>query len=231
MHVITLPNGLRVDLGAATVSLSSRWSSDDRAKEGLAADIVCASIDAPVIAGNGFATVETICDTAGGAARRARVVAELIEKAVARHAELLATMPCEDLVVTPPTAPVVPAAPASSASPAFVYAGERGTDLEGLLNGYDHGTAFYTTPQPAPVAAKPVKAPAKPGALPTPTSNNDEIAKALVRRATYDAAELGNAVAATNVQCVFEAYVADNNLSERRAAGVKAKCEALGYVW
>lgn len=182
MHVITLPNGLRVDLGAATISLSSRWTSDDRAKEGLAADIVCASIDAPVITGNGFATVETICDTAGGAARRARVVAELVEKAVARHAELLVTTPAEDLVVTTP-------------------------------------------------AAKPVKAPAKPGALPTPTSNNDEIAKALVRRATYDATELGNTVVATNVQCVFEAYVADNKLSERRAAGVKAKCEALGYVW
>lgn len=134
MHVITLPNGLRVDLGAATVSLSSRWTSDDRAKEGLAADIVCASIDAPVITGNGFATVETICDTAGGAARRARVVAELIEKAV-------------------------------------------------------------------------------------------------TRRATYDAAELGDTVVATNVQCVFEAYVADNKLSEKRAAGVRAKCAALGYVW
>lgn len=82
-----------------------------------------------------------------------------------------------------------------------------------------------------PPVAKPVKAPAKPGALPTPTSNNDEIARALVRRATYDAAELGNTVVATNVQCVFEAYVADNKLSERRAAGVKAKCAALGYVW
>lgn len=183
MHVITLPNGLRVDLGAATVSLSSRWTSDDRAKEGLAADIVCASIDAPLITGNGFATVETICDTAGGAARRARVVTELIEKAVTRRAELLVTTPAEDLVVTPP-------------------------------------------------AAKPVKAPAKPGALPTPTSNNDEIAKALVRRATYDAAELGDTVVATtNVQCVFEAYVADNKLSEKRAAGVRAKCAALGYVW
>ena len=45
------------------------------------------------------------------------------------------------------------------------------------------------------------------------------------------ATELGNTVVATNVQCVFEAYVADNKLSERRAAGVKAKCEALGYVW
>lgn len=182
MHVITLPNGLRVDLGAATVSLSSRWTSDDRAKEGLAADIVCASIDAPLIAGNGFATVETICDTAGGAARRARVVAELIEKAVTRRAELLVTTPAEDLVVAAPS-------------------------------------------------AKPVKAPAKPGALPTPTSNNDEIAKALVRRATYDAAELGDTVAATNVQCVFEAYVGDNKLSEKRAAGVRAKCAALGYVW
>ena len=76
-----------------------------------------------------------------------------------------------------------------------------------------------------------MKAPAKPGALPTPTSNNDEIARALVRRATYDAAKLGGVVAATNVQCVFTAYVADNKLSERRAAGVMAKCEALGYVW
>ena len=223
MHVITLPNGLRVDLGAATVSLSSRWTSDDRAKEGLAADIVCASIDAPVIAGNGFTTVETICDTAGGATRRARVVAELVKKAVTRRAEMLATMPAEDL--TPP-APV-----AAPTSPAFVYAGERGRDLEGLLDGYDHGTAFYTSPQPAPVVVKPAKAPAKPSTLPTPVSNNDEIAKALVRRATYDAAELGNAVAATNVQCVFEAYVSDHKLSERRAAGVKAKCEALGYVW
>lgn len=186
MHVITLPNGLRVDLGAATVSLSSRWTSDDRAKEGLAADIVCASIDAPVITGSGFATVETICDTAGGAARRARVVAELVEKAVARRAELLVTTPCEDLVVAAP---------------------------------------------PAPVAAKAVRALAKPGALPTPSSNNDEIAKALVKRATYDAAELGDTVVAGNVQCVFEAYVGDNKLSERRAAGVKAKCAALGYVW
>ena len=149
MHVITLPNGLRVDLGAATVSLSSRWTSDDRAKEGLAADIVCASIDAPVITGSGFATVETICDTAGGAARRARVVAELIEKAVTRRAELLVTTPAEDLVVAAPSAPVAPAAPAPSAAPAFVYAGERGGDLEDLLDGYDHGTAFYTTPQPA----------------------------------------------------------------------------------
>ena len=231
MHVITLPNGLRVDLAAATVSLSSRWTSDDRAKEGLAADIVCASIDAPVITGNGFATVETICDTAGGAARRARVVAELVKKAVTRRAELLVTTPAEDLVVTTPSATVVPAAPAPSASPAFVYAGERGADLEGLLDGYDHGTAFYTTPQPAPVAAKPVKTPAKPGSLPTPSSNNDEIAKALVRRATYDAAELGNTVVAGNVQCVFEAYVGDNKLSEKRAAGVRAKCAALGYVW
>ena len=178
MHVITLPNGLRVDLGAATVSLSSRWTSDVRAKEGLAADIVCASIDAPVITGNGFATVETICDTAGGTARRARVVAELVEKAVTRRAELLVTTPAEDLVVTPP-----------------------------------------------------VKTPAKPGSLPTPSSNNDEIAKALVRRATYDAAELGNVVGATNVQCVFEAYVGDNKLSEKRAAGVRAKCAALGYAW
>lgn len=182
MHVITLPNGLRVDLGAATVSLSSRWTSDDRAKEGLAADIVCASIDAPVITGNGFATVETICDTAGGAARRARVVAELVEKAVTRHAELLVTTPAEDLVVTPPS-------------------------------------------------AKPAKAPAKPGSLPTPTSNNDEIAKALVRRATYDATELGDTASASNVQCVFEAYVVAYKLSEKRAAGVKAKCAALGYVW
>ena len=228
MHVITLPNGLRVDLAAATVSLSSRWTSDDRAKEGLAADIVCASIDAPVITGNGFATVETICDTAGGAARRARVVAELIEKAVTRRAELIVTTPAEDLVVAAPSAPVVPAAPSA---PAFVYAGERGGDLEDLLDGYDHGTAFYTTPQPAPVAAKPAKAPAKPGSLPTPLSNNDEIAKALVRRATYDATELGNTVVATNVQCVFEAYVGDNKLSEKRAAGVRAKCAALGYVW
>ena len=46
-------------------------------------------------------------------------------------------------------APVVPAAPAPSASPAFVYAGERGADLEDLLDGYDHGTAFYPTPQPS----------------------------------------------------------------------------------
>ena len=229
MHVITLPNGLRVDLAAATVSLSSRWTSDDRAKEGLAADIVCASIDAPVITGSGFATVETICDTAGGAARRARVVAELIEKAVTRRAELLVTTPAEDLVVAAPPAPAA-AAPAPSA-PAFVYAGERGGDLEDLLDGYDHGTAFYTTPQPAPVAVKPVKTPAKPGSLPTPSSNNDEIAKALVRRATYDAAELGNTMVATNVQCVFEAYVGDNKMSEKRAAGVKAKCAALGYVW
>lgn len=228
MHVITLPNGLRVDLGAATVSLSSRWTSDDRAKEGLAADIVCASIDAPVIAGNGFTAVETICDTAGGATRRARVVTELIEKAVTRRAELLATMPAEDL--TPP-APVAAPVPAAPTSPAFVYAGERGSDLEDLLDGYDHGTAFYTSPQPAPAVAKPVKAPAKPSTLPTPVSNNDEIAKALVRRATYDAAELGNTVAATNVQCVFEAYVSSHKLSEKRAAGVKAKCEALGYVW
>ena len=227
MHVITLPNGLRVDLAAATVSLSSRWTSDDRAKEGLAADIVCASIDAPVITGNGFATVETICDTAGGAARRARVVAELIEKAVTRRAELLVTTPAEDLVVAAPSAPVVPA----PSAPAFVYAGERGGDLEDLLDGYDHGTAFYTTPQPAPVAVKPAKAPAKPSTLPTPLSNNDEIAKALVRRATYDATELGNTMVATNVQCVFEAYVSDNKMSEKRAAGVKAKCEALGYVW
>ena len=225
MHVITLPNGLRVDLGAATVSLSSRWTSDDRAKEGLAADIVCASIDAPVITGSGFATVETICDTAGGTARRARVVAELVEKAVARRAELLVTTPAEDLVVAAPSAPV------ASSAPAFVYAGERGGDLEDLLDGYDHGTAFYTTPQPAPVAVKPAKAPAKPGSLPTPSSNNDEIAKALVRRATYDAAELGNTVVATNVQCVFEAYVGDNKMSEKRAAGVRAKCAALGYVW
>lgn len=228
MHVITLPNGLRVDLGAATVSLSSRWTSDDRAKEGLAADIVCASIDAPVLTGNGFTTVETICDTAGGATRRARVVAELVKKAVTRRAEMLATMPAEDL--TPP-APVAAPVPAAPTSPAFVYTGERGRDLEDLLDGYDHGTAFYTSPPPAPAVAKPAKAPAKPSTLPTPVSNNDEIARALVRRATYDAAELGNAVAATNVQCVFEAYVADNKLSERRATGVKAKCEALGYVW
>ena len=40
----------------------------------------------------------------------------------------------------------LPAAPTSSA---FVYTGERGSDLEGLLDGYDHGTAFYTSPQPA----------------------------------------------------------------------------------
>ena len=77
---------------------------------------------------------------------------------------------------------------------------------------------------------KPAKAPAKPGSLPTPSSNNDEIAKALVRRATYDAAELGNTVVATNVQCVFEAYVSDNKMSEKRAAGVKAKC-AASPVW
>ena len=83
----------------------------------------------------------------------------------------------------------------------------------------------------ARVAVKPAKTPAKPGSLPTPSSNNDEIAKALVRRATYDAAELGNTMVATNVQCVFEAYVGDNKLSEKRAAGVKAKCAALGYVW
>ena len=37
-------------------------------------------------------------------------------------------------------------------SPAFVYAGERGSDLEGLLDGYDHGTAFYAAPQPSPAA-------------------------------------------------------------------------------
>ena len=40
--------------------------------------------------------------------------------------------------------------PAAPTSPAFVYTGERGSDLEGLLDGYDHGTAFYTSPQPAP---------------------------------------------------------------------------------
>jgi hypothetical protein len=43
-----------------------------------------------------------------------------------------------------------PVSPPPSASPAFVYAGERGADLEDLLDGYDHGTAFYTTPQPSP---------------------------------------------------------------------------------
>ena len=57
-----------------------------------------------------------------------------------------------DIFYTSPQPPLAVAAPVPAAptSPAFVYAGERGSDLEGLLDGYDHGTAFYTSLQPAP---------------------------------------------------------------------------------
>ena len=49
--------------------------------------------------------------------------------------------------------PVAP--PAREAQkPAFVYNGEGYRDLESMLEGYNHGTEFFTAPPPEPVAAR-----------------------------------------------------------------------------
>lgn len=46
--------------------------------------------------------------------------------------------------------------PAGTPEPVFVYSGQSGRELEDLLEGYDFGTAFYTSPPAAqPVAAEP----------------------------------------------------------------------------
>lgn len=192
MHVITLPGiNKRVDLDAAVITLVASWSSPERAVEGLAADIIAAKAIAPRLGRDGEPTgddcvVADAADTAGGAARRSKVCAELQVKAREAVEALKTVYPAEALVLE---------APVQRATPA-------------------------------------VKKPAGPPHIPTPTSNNDEIARAVVKKASYDAHELGqSAVEALNVSSSFDAYVAKHALGEKRAAGIKAKIAALGYTW
>lgn len=192
MHVITLPGtNKRVDLDAAVITLVATWSSPERAAEGLAADIIAAKAVAPRLGRDGEPTgddcvVADAADTAGGAARRAKVCAELQVKAREAVEALKSAYPGEALVLDAPVS------------------------------------------RPAPAAKKP----AGPPHIPTPTSNNDEIARAIVKKATYDANELGQAaVEALNVSSSFDAYVAKHSLGEKRAAGIKTKIAALGYTW
>ncbi|MBH2008331.1 MAG: hypothetical protein I8H71_01390 [Xanthomonadaceae bacterium] len=50
--------------------------------------------------------------------------------------------------------------PAGTPEPVFVYSGQSGRELEDILDGYDFGTAFYTSqPAPQPVAADPEQVP------------------------------------------------------------------------
>lgn len=73
------------------------------------------------------------------------------------------------------------------------------------------------------------KAPAKPRTtLPVPSSNNDEIAKALVRVATTTAPEAQKSVQ-DRLQELLDGYVAQYNLSARRGEGLKGKLAALGH--
>lgn len=193
MHVITLPGiNKRVDLDAAVITLVATWSSPERAVEGLAADIIAAKAIAPRLGRDGEPTgddcvVADAADTAGGAARRSKVCAEVQVKAREAVEALKTAYPAEALVLDAPVQRATPAA---------------------------------------------VKKPAGPPHIPTPTSNNDEIARAVVKKASYDANELGQpAVEALNVSSSFDAYVAKYSLGEKRAAGIKAKIAALGYTW
>ena len=192
MHVITLPGTVkRVDLDAAVITLVATWSTPGRAAEGLAADIISAKAVAPRLGRDGEPTgddcvVADAVDTAGGAARRAKVCAELQVKAREAVEALKTTYPGEP----------------------------------------------WCSPQPPRAPSVAVKKPAGPPHIPTPTSNNDEIARAIVKKATYDAKELGQAaVEALNVSSSFDAYVAKHALGEKRAAGIKTKIAALGFTW
>ena len=73
------------------------------------------------------------------------------------------------------------------------------------------------------------KAPAKVRTtLPVPSSNNDEIAKALVRVATTTAPEVQKSVQ-ERLQELLDGYVTQYNLSARRGEGLKGKLAALGH--
>ncbi len=81
----------------------------------------------------------------------------------------------------------------------------------------------------APKAAATGKAPAKVRTtLPVPSSNNDEIAKALVRVATTTAPEVQKSVQ-ERLQELLDGYVTQYNLSARRGEGLKGKLAALGH--
>jgi hypothetical protein len=83
---------------------------------------------------------------------------------------------------------------------------------------------------PKAMAAAAPKAPAKPRTtLPVPSSNNDEIAKALVRVADATAPEAQKSVQA-RLQELLDGYVAQYNLSTRRGEGLKSKLAALGHT-
>lgn len=90
---------------------------------------------------------------------------------------------------------------------------------------------FKTLPQVAanPVVAKPH--PANPPKICTAVSSNAEIAKSLVKRAAWDAKDLGEPLVGGHVGACFTLYVQDNKLSEKRAASIAQQLAGLGYTW
>lgn len=108
----------------------------------------------------------------------------------------------------------------------MVAAVEGHATIEEVLAAYGKPAA-PTVAAPAPVVVKPVGGVT---GLCSPSSNNEEIAKAVLRLAGTNAANAGRPVKYDDVREVLAGYVAHHKLSERRNAGIKAKIVALGYM-
>ena len=123
MHVTTLATGIRVNLDAVTFTLTASWSSEDRALQGLPADLIACTATSEALAADGTpmypVAVVTAVETAGAAARRAKIIPRLRADALLALDALKSTAPQEPLViaVTGSVQPVRRLRPAFACSP------------------------------------------------------------------------------------------------------------------
>ena len=122
MYVVTLPTGIRVTLSACEYRLTASWSSEERALSGLPADVIAVAAVAPSLNPDGTTSypveVTAASDTAGAAARRAKVIPGLKAAALLAIEAIMSSTPSEPLVIAVKgTQPAGRSRPASVCSP------------------------------------------------------------------------------------------------------------------
>ena len=103
MHVTTPATSIRVCLDAVTYTFTASWSSEDRALQGLPADIIACTATSEALAADGTpmysVTVVTTVETAGmPPARRAKIIPHLQDVALVALDALKSTALQEPLV-------------------------------------------------------------------------------------------------------------------------------------